>query len=117
MPYQANRKNPSAAPVEGDPSYARVADVPGGVDGAIVMVSAPAATAAVAECLDAGVRNLWLFRGIGSPGSTTDETIELCKRRGATFVAGACPLMFLEPVGTMHRLHRGIRKMKGGVAA
>jgi hypothetical protein len=28
-------------------------------------------------------------------------------------VEGACPLMFLEPVGWFHRAHRGIRRIKG----
>lgn len=109
--------HPSAEPIEGDRSYASVADVPGSIDGAIVMVSIPHAKAAVEQCLDAGIRSIWLFRGIGGPGATSDETVELCERRGATVIAGACPLMFLEHARGMHRLHRGIRTIRGGVAA
>jgi predicted CoA-binding protein len=109
--------NPGETTVAGDPCYATVADVPAPVDGAIVMTSAPQAAEAVRSCLDAGVRNIWLFKGIGGPGSLSGEALRRCDQQGANVVAGACPLMFLEPVGTVHRLHRSIRRLKGDVAS
>lgn len=109
--------NPSAAEVEGDPAYATVAEVPAGVDGAIVMLSGGAATGAVQQCIDAGIGNVWLFRGLGGPGAMSDATLDLCGRNGVSAIAGACPLMFRGDVKGMHRLHRGVRKVKGAVAA
>lgn len=107
--------NPAATTVEGDPCYPSVSAIPEPVDGAIVMVPAAHAAAAVATCLDAGVPRIWLFRGVGA-GSVTDEAVALCEARGVPVIAGACPFMFLEHTGGMHRFHRGIRRLRGDVA-
>ena len=109
--------NPGEDIVAGDPCYRSVADVPDGVDGAIVMTSADRAADAVRACLDAGVDRIWLFKGIGGPGSASEEALRLCEDRAAVTIAGACPFMFLEPVGGMHALHRSIRRLRGAVAA
>ena len=63
-----------------------------------------------------GVESVWLFKGIGGSGAVTDEAMALCAENGLTVVAGACPLMFLEPVGWFHRLHRGVRRLNGSLA-
>ena len=109
--------HPTATAVAGDPCFASVAEVPGGVDGAVVMTPPAAAAGAVRSAIDAGVRRIWLFKGIGAAGSATREAIELCTSEGVEVVAGACPLMFLEPVGGAHRLHRTMRRFTGAVAA
>jgi predicted CoA-binding protein len=101
--------------VEGVPCYASVADVPGPLAGAIVMVGAGRSAEVVRACADAGVTRVWLFRGIGSPGAVSEEALQLCDERHLEVVAGACPLMFLEPVGLVHRVHRVARRATGAV--
>jgi acyl-CoA synthetase (NDP forming) len=53
--------NPRRATVQGRESYARIGDVPGPVDLAIVAVAADQAVEVVAECADAGVRGAVIF--------------------------------------------------------
>lgn len=101
--------------VEGVPCYASVDEVPGPVAGAIVMVGADRSADVVRACADAGITRVWLFRGIGSPGAMSEEALRLCDERHLDVVAGACPLMFLEPVGMVHRIHRVARRATGGV--
>ena len=108
--------NPGEETVAGDRCYPSVKDVPDGVDGVIVMTPAERTAGVVTDCIDAGVRHVWLFRGIGGPGAVTDEALRLCEEAGVTTIAGACPLMFLEPVTGAHRLHRSIRHLRGAVA-
>ena len=60
---------------------------------------------------------MWLFKGIGGPGALSDEVVRLCEDNGIDVVAGACPLMFLEPVGWFHRLHRSARRHNGSLVA
>jgi predicted CoA-binding protein len=110
--------HPTATTVAGDAAYPSVAAVPGTVDGVIVMVPGEAALAAVDEALDAGVRQVWLFKGVGGGhGALSDEAVARCEARGATVVAGACPLMFLPAAsgGGVHRLHRRLRRWNGSV--
>jgi predicted CoA-binding protein len=99
--------NPAAdgAPLEGDRSYPRLADVPDPVDGVVVMVPAAAAAAVVEEAAARRIPRVWLYRGIG-PGAVSPEAVQLCRDYGITVVDGACPFMFEEPVRGVHRVHR-----------
>jgi len=105
----------SAMQVEGDRCYADLHDVPGDLDGVVVMVGPARAAEVVRACADRGVRQVWLFKGIGAPGAVTEEALEVCRERGIDVVAGACPMMFLEPVSLFHKVHRGIRRLKGSL--
>ena len=104
--------NPTDA-VDGDPSYPDLASVPGALGGVLVMVKAADAVGIVRECLAIQVDHIWLFKGIGGPGAISDEAVELCRNAHVNVVEGACPLMFLEPVGVAHRIHRGLRRLHG----
>jgi uncharacterized protein len=108
--------HPAAASVDGIPGYATVADVPGHVDAAVVMVAAPASVQVVRECAAAGISKVWLFKGLGGPGAASDEAIEVAEELGLEVVPGACPMMFLEPVGWFHRIHRAGRRRNGSLA-
>lgn len=95
------------APLEGDPSFPSLADVPDPLDGVLVMVPASVSADVVRQALDRGVRRLWLHRGAGQ-GAVSPDAVELCRRAGVTVVDGACPLMFEPPVRGVHRLHRAL---------
>jgi len=114
--YDAVAVNPQSATVDGDPCYPDITDVPGHVEGAIVMVPADKAIEVVRQCAAAAVPRVWLFKGIGSPGAMSEEAADLCRFIGIDVVAGACPLMFLEPVGWFHRLHRAARHANRSLA-
>ena len=95
-----------------DGTFPALADVPGPVDGVVVMVARDAAPAAVKEAAAAGIRRVWLFKGIGK-GACGDAAVAACREHDMAVVEGACPLMFLEPVRSVHRFHRGIRRLRG----
>lgn len=96
--------NPKADSVEDDRCYHSLADVPSPVDGVVVMVPPSAAAGVVRDALARGVPRVWLHRGVGK-GTNTDEAVALCREAGVPVVDGACPLMFDEPVGGLHRMH------------
>ena len=107
--------HPEASSSGGAPAYRSIEAVPPPVDTAIVMVPAAVAGQVVTDCVALGVRRIWLFKGFG-PGSVSEEALEVCRDAGVEVVAGACPLMFLEPVKGMHRVHRGMRRLRRAVA-
>ena len=113
--YEVVAVNPKAGTVDGDPCYADLASVPGDVEGVIVMVPKDRSAEVVRACTARGVERVWLFQGIGGPGSVSDEAVQVCRENGITVVAGACPMMFLEPAGWFHRAHRTVRRMKGAI--
>jgi len=102
--YPVNRAAGGEA-LEGDLSYARLADVPDPVDGVLVVVPAETAVGVVLEAIDRGIPRVWLHRGVGK-GSVSTEATEKCRHHGVAVVDGACPLMFEQPVRGVHRLHR-----------
>ena len=102
--------HPRASAVAGVDCYPSLSAVPDPIDGVIVMVHAKNSADVVRESLERGVRRVWLFKGAG-PGAVTEEAIRLCEEAGVEVIAGACPLMFLEPVRGVHRVHRAIRKV------
>jgi predicted CoA-binding protein len=108
--------NPRSGRVCGDPCYPSVLQTPGDIDGALVMAPADQAAAVVADCIVRGMTRVWLFRGLGGKGSVSDEAVRLCREHGVSVIAGACPLMFLEPVGWFHRLHRSARHLNRSLA-
>ena len=91
--------------VGGVPAYHSLEDVPGELDGVVVMVRSEAAADVVRQAADRGVPRVWLFKGAGH-GAVSDEAIGYCRAHGVDVVEGACPLMFLEPVKGVHRFHR-----------
>ena len=114
--YEVTAVNPNATTVRGDPAVAELASVPGGFDGVIVMVNPDVAVDVVRQCAELGVPRVWLFKGIGGTGAVSGEAVELCRQHGINVIEGACPLMFLEPVGWFHRLHRSTRRINGSLA-
>jgi predicted CoA-binding protein len=110
--YQLHPVNPHATEIDGDACVASVADLPDGIDGAIVMVPSAASAEVVQACVDHHIPRVWLHRG-GGPSSVSDEAVALCREHGIEVVDGACPMMFAEPVSWFHRVHRAGRKLTG----
>lgn len=93
------------AEIEGVPSYPSLAEVPGPIDGVLVMVPADEAAEVVRAAATRGRPMIWLHRGAGQ-GAFSPEAVELCHDLGLDVVEGACPMMFEEPVGAFHKVHR-----------
>lgn len=113
--YDVAAVNPNAASVLGDTCYPDLASVPGSIDGVIVMVPRRLAAGVVAASIERGVARVWLFKGLGA-GSVSDDAVALCRAGGVEVIAGACPLMFLDPVGGIHKFHGVLRRLNGSVA-
>ena len=110
--YEVVPVNPRRPLIDGRlQSRASVRDIEGTVDGAIVMVPHDVAEQAVQECIDAGITQVWLFRGVGQ-GACSEAAARACRDHGVGLVNGACPLMFLDPVRGVHRFHRGVRRAR-----
>lgn len=105
--------NPRAPQVEGVPCVATIADLPDDVDAAMIMVLGDDAVAAVHACAARGIQHVWLFRGVGSPGAVSAASLAACRQHSLDTVDGACPLMFLEPVDAVHRMHLAVRRYNG----
>jgi acyl-CoA synthetase (NDP forming) len=88
--------NPKADRVDGEKAYARVQDIPGPVDMAIVAVAAPYVVQAIADCAEKGVRAVQIltagFTETGTPEGVEWERqmTEIARRNGMRIVGPNC---------------------------
>lgn len=101
--------HPAVAELDGHTCHHSVLNIPGPLDGVLVMVNAEAAEGVVREALARGVTRIWLHKGAGA-GAVSPEAVALCREAGARVVDGACPLMYAEPVAWFHRFHRTLHR-------
>ncbi len=104
--------NPNAEEVEGAHCFASVSAIPDGVDG-VVIVTPPEATLDVAnDCARAGVRRVWIHRGVG-PGSSSEEAVTFCREQGISVIPGGCPCMFGATSDPGHKCLRAMLTLTG----
>jgi predicted CoA-binding protein len=112
--YEVFAINPNTADAEGDPCYADLKSVPGGVDAAMIVTTPQVADAVVRECADQGVSRVWMHRSFGK-GSVSGDAAAFCRERGISVIAGACPNMFFPGTDVGHRCMRFVLKLSGGL--
>ncbi|MHB8078473.1 MAG: CoA-binding protein [Candidatus Krumholzibacteriia bacterium] len=90
------------------PCFRAVADLPPRVGGLVLVVPPEQTEKLVVAAAAAGIRRIWMQRGAESPAA-----LAFCAEHGLTAIHGECILMFAEPAGRIHRLHRGLRRLLG----
>ena len=106
--------NPRADTVEGDACFSSVRDIPGGVDGVVIVTPPDATLGVVADCVTAGVGHVWLHRGMG-PGSTSQAAVARCEEHGIDVIPGGCPNMFGATSDPGHRCMRVLLQAGGKI--
>jgi uncharacterized protein len=114
--YDVVPVNPAASEgrleIEGRPVYRRLTEVPGELDGALVMTPSEITPDVARDALEAKVPRVWMHRGVGR-GALNEEAVALLRSRGVEVVAGECPFMFMGHPAGGHRLHGMIRRLFG----
>jgi predicted CoA-binding protein len=115
--YQVVPVTPGAAGalLDGAAAVARLQDVQPPVEAALLL-TAPAQTDAVLrDCVEAGVKRVWLHRG-GGAGAASPGALAFCAEHGLDVVHDLCPFMALPGAGLPHRLHGWVRTAFGGAS-
>jgi hypothetical protein len=102
--------NPNVAEIQGEKCYPSLASLPEKVSGALFLTPPSATEQAVREAIEAGVAHLWIQQGAESKNA-----LAFCKDHGVGVVSGHCILMFAEPVGAFHKVHRFFKGLFGGL--
>lgn len=100
--------NPSLDSCDGDTCYSRLSDIPGPVDGILVVVRPERVKGLVSEAGRRGVTRIWFQQG-PDHSKLADQASEA----GMTVVSDKCVLMYAEPVAGIHRVHRFLAKLFG----
>lgn len=106
--YQVFPVHPEAETLEGDKAYPSFADLPEPVGGVLIVVPPYQTEKVVAQAKEAGIQRVWMQQGAES-----DAAIRYCKDNGISEVHGHCIMMFAQPVGFGHNLHRFVWGLLG----
>jgi len=114
--YLAVPVHPEADVIEGVPAFRSLREIEPPVDTVLLMTSPGVTEVLVRECVQAGIRRVWLYRG-GGRGAGTAEAVRLCEENGIAVVPGECPFMFFPNAGWIHRVHGLVKKITGSYPA
>ena len=103
--YEVFAVNPNADQVEGDPSYADLASIPGGVEAVVIGTRPEIADETMRECAELGIKHVWMHRGPGA-GSVSALATQYGRERGITVIDGGCPCMFGPTADFGHKVMR-----------
>jgi uncharacterized protein len=112
--YDVFAVNPNAETVEGDPCFADLKTIPGGVDAVVIATRPSLAEQTIRECVDLGIGQVWMHRAFGT-GSVSAGATAYGREHGVTVIDGGCPLMFAPCDDGGHRFMRRVFTWTGKV--
>ena len=96
--------NPRLETYDGDTCYPDLRSLPEKPDGVFILASPKVTDQIVQECIDLGVRHVWMHCMMGTkPGlvesmtSVSQDAVAKCRANGITVIPGSCPNQFLKP--------------------
>lgn len=106
--YKVFAVNPQADMIDGDRCYAGLGALPEVPEGVILVIPSAQGMSVVEEMARLGIKHLWIQQGAESP-----ELEKRSQELGLSFVRGECIFMFIEPVKSIHSVHRFIKRLFG----
>ncbi len=100
--------NPYAREIEGTICFPNLEALPFPIENVLLIIPPQETERLVHSAAEAGIRRIWMQQGTESP-----QAIRFCQSNGIEVIHGECILMFVEPMGFPHRVHRWIRGVLG----
>ena len=114
--HQVFPVNPNAESFDGDSCYPDLAAIPGGVDGVVIVTRPEISETIVHQCPEASVPRVWMHQSLAMAGTSVSQAAaDYCREHDITVIAGACPMMFCEPVDFGHKCMRWASRLFGGL--
>jgi predicted CoA-binding protein len=101
--------NPYMTEILGSPCFPAIEDLPHDVDALITVVKPEEALTLIEAAHKRGIRKIWMQQG-----SQSEKAAAFCREKGINLIEKECLFMYLEPVESIHKFHRGIKKIFGG---
>ena len=102
--------NPSATEIDGVNCYSTVEELPKNVDSLLILTPKSHTDAILRQAIQKGIKNIWVQQM-----SDTQETLRIAEEYNKEIIHGKCIFMFSEPVGSIHKFHRTVTKIFGGL--
>jgi uncharacterized protein len=106
--YRMLPVNPNAESIGGEKCWPSLAALPEKVGGVLVFTAPAQSEKVVSDAAAQGIRRVWLQQGAQS-----EAALAVCRDKGLQVVSGKCIMMFAEPIGSIHGVHRWFAKVFG----
>ncbi len=90
--------------------WSKLEDLPEPVDGVIITVPSVQTEEIVRQVEKLKIPLVWI-----QPGSESKDAIQICENNRIGVIYGQCIMMFADPVVSVHRFHRWLKKIFGGL--
>lgn len=102
--------NPSTPVIDGIKCYKSVEEIPKDVDSLLILTPKNQTDIILRQAIQRGIKNIWVQQM-----SETQDTLRIAEEYEKEIISGKCVYMFAEPVASIHRFHRTLVKMFGGL--
>jgi uncharacterized protein len=100
--------NPKAGEIDDTKSYPDIQSLPEHVKKLYIVTKQGQTKQLVEDAVKKGIEQVWIQQM-----SDTAEAVKIAEENGLTLITGECMYMHAEPVKSIHKFHRGIRKFFG----
>ncbi|MCU0285219.1 MAG: CoA-binding protein [Acidobacteria bacterium] len=106
--YDVFAINPNTESIDGDPCFPDIKSLPEPVTGIVTVVHPEQTLKIVKDAAAANISLIWM-----QPGSESEAAVQFCRENNMTVIKGECIFMYIEPVTSVHKFHRWLRKLFG----
>ena len=100
--------HPDTDTLHGEPSYRSISNLPGDIGSLLILTPKSETLGVVEAAVKKGIPNLWIQQM-----SETPEAIDYALSNKVNLVTKQCIFMFAEPVDSIHKFHRTLKKLFG----
>jgi uncharacterized protein len=108
--YKVLPVNPEAEKINDVTCYKSIAELPSEVDSLLIMTPKSVTDIVLREAISKGIKHIWVQQM-----AETRETINIAEEFQQAIITGKCIYMFAEPVPGLHKFHRSLTKIFGGL--
>ena len=102
--------NPNANEIDDKKCFKSISDLPSDVESVLIMTPQNNTDEVLKEAIKKGIKNIWVQQM-----SNTKNTIGIAEEYQKEIVIGKCIFMFAEPISGIHKFHRTLVKIFGGL--
>ena len=100
--------NPNTNSLGGTPCFQSVSALPSDVKNLLILTPKDQTNGLIREAVSTGISGIWIQQM-----SETPEAIQFAEENKVNLISKQCILMWLEPVKSIHKFHRNLKKLFG----
>ena len=100
--------NPNTNSLGGTPCFQSVSALPSDVKNLLIVTPKDQTNGLIREAVSTGISGIWIQQM-----SETPEAIQFAEENKVNLISKQCILMWIEPVKSIHKFHRNLKKLFG----